>query len=317
MESKVEKIKKLHDLYKEGRISSEIFDRIKAEIIREDTDTAGLPATEPPTPEESRFIEIQQPKQPTGFAGAFKKKTSRKILTPFEPAPFLPQQPEPKKAKRPEPIPADEPDTPLIHSSDSFVDRYRIYFRITAVVLILGAVFYLYNSDKKGVNGYATPQEAAIQHFTGSSESSDLSSLAVYSLENEALALLGDKILQIRKAGDHWIVNKQSILIPDNTPESITLHYLVALKANDIRRAKGLGTPNTIKTLDMLIALDKLPVVTDIRDIRCVLKNSTADCSFCCRKSAPQKITLVNQTGNWLVDEIRDSYIKVDSVTAF
>ena len=316
MESKVEKIKKLHDLYKEGRISSEIFDRIKAEIIRENAENVSFPQQNTNVEPEQEFIQIQQPKPTGGIAGALKKKPVRKPLTPFESAPFVPQSHEPAKPKNPVKS-AETPESPLSHPSESIVDRFRIYFRIAAIVLILGAVFYLYNSNKKEVNSYATPQEAAIQYFTGTSETSDLSSLAVYTLETEALAVLGDKILQIRKAGNHWIINKQSILIPDNTPESITLHYLVALKANDIRRAKGLGTPNTIKTLDVLLAMDKLPSVKEIRDINCVLKNSTAECSFCCRNSGPNRITLINQTGNWLVDELRESYFKVDSLTTF
>lgn len=89
-------------------------------------------------------------------------------------------------------------------------------------------------------------------------------------------------------------------------PEAAVKGYLTALKDKKVDEAKKYGTETTQNMLETLNQLKMLPEVTEIKDIKCNVQDSTATCTFCCMKEGKNELNLVKRGEKWLVNEKKE-----------
>lgn len=89
-------------------------------------------------------------------------------------------------------------------------------------------------------------------------------------------------------------------------PEAAVKGYLTALKDKKVDDAKKFGTETTQNMLETLNQLKMLPEVTEIKDIKCNVQDTTATCTFCCMKEGKNELKLVKRSDKWLVDEKKE-----------
>jgi hypothetical protein len=92
-----------------------------------------------------------------------------------------------------------------------------------------------------------------------------------------------------------------------NTPESVATAYLTALKDKNWAKAKELGTEKTqnyIATFEAPEMESMQPGITEVKDVKCEVTDTSAVCSFCCSSDGKSKINLVKaEDGSWKVDD--------------
>jgi len=89
-------------------------------------------------------------------------------------------------------------------------------------------------------------------------------------------------------------------------PEASVKGYLTALKDKKLDEAKKYGTETTQNMLETLNQLKMLPEVTEIKDIKCNVQDTTADCTFCCMKEGKNELKLVKRGDKWLVHQKKE-----------
>lgn len=89
-------------------------------------------------------------------------------------------------------------------------------------------------------------------------------------------------------------------------PEAAVKGYLTALKDKKVDEAKKFGTETTQNMLETLNQLKMLPEVTEIKDIKCNVQDTTATCTFCCMKEGKNELKLVKRGDKWLVDQKKE-----------
>ena len=98
---------------------------------------------------------------------------------------------------------------------------------------------------------------------------------------------------------------------PDKTtPEYAAKQYLTALKNSDWETAMKYATPESRGPIEMLKSLDADMGITEIRDIKCEVKDSKAMCYFCCSKDSSfnRVLLTLSDKNKWVANRSEDSY---------
>jgi N-acetylneuraminic acid mutarotase len=87
-----------------------------------------------------------------------------------------------------------------------------------------------------------------------------------------------------------------------NTPEYVVKQYLIALKNKEWEKAKEYTTKETTQNLDMMKSSGIDFGITEVKDVKCSVKNNEAVCTFCCSKdSAFYCLDLKMENKKWTV----------------
>gem|GEM_PF-1219926 len=88
--------------------------------------------------------------------------------------------------------------------------------------------------------------------------------------------------------------------------DKVATDYLTALKDKNVTKAKELGTKDTQDMLDALNSMQMLPVIDEVKDVKCTEEGNTAKCTYCCAKDGDNEISLVKEGDKWLVNEKKE-----------
>lgn len=88
--------------------------------------------------------------------------------------------------------------------------------------------------------------------------------------------------------------------------DKVATDYLTALKDKNVTKAKELGTKDTQDMLEAMSSINMLPVVEEVKDVKCTEEGNTATCTYCCSKDGKNSIKLVKEGEKWLVDEKKE-----------
>jgi hypothetical protein len=96
-----------------------------------------------------------------------------------------------------------------------------------------------------------------------------------------------------------------------DTPEDIAKKYLTALKNKDWETALKYATPSTRDQIEMMKSLGTEFGITEIKDIKCEVRDSRAMCTFCCAKDSNfNRILLtLNDKNQWLANQSKGSWL--------
>ena len=88
--------------------------------------------------------------------------------------------------------------------------------------------------------------------------------------------------------------------------DKVATDYLTALKDKNVTKAKELGTKDTQDMLEAMSSINMLPVIDEVKDVKCTEEGNTATCTYCCSKDGKNSIKLVKDGEKWLVDEKKE-----------
>lgn len=91
-----------------------------------------------------------------------------------------------------------------------------------------------------------------------------------------------------------------------NGAEKVATSYLTALKANDVAKAKEFANKEAQELLEMLKSVNMVPVIEDVKDVKCTENGNEATCTYCCTKDGNGQLKLVKEGDKWLVKEFKE-----------
>lgn len=92
-----------------------------------------------------------------------------------------------------------------------------------------------------------------------------------------------------------------------NAAEKTATEYLNALKNKDFKKAKTLATEETATNLDMLESMGADLGLSEVKDVKCIVKEYEATCTFCCSKDTSFKeLKLKKEAGKWLAHQPKE-----------
>jgi hypothetical protein len=87
-----------------------------------------------------------------------------------------------------------------------------------------------------------------------------------------------------------------------DSPQYVARLYLTALKNKDWDEAKKYCSDGAMNNLDAAIRIGMPIEITDVRNIRCKVKDGQAVCTFCCVEGDPQPIVRLSKgTEGWVI----------------
>jgi hypothetical protein len=93
-----------------------------------------------------------------------------------------------------------------------------------------------------------------------------------------------------------------------NPAEKAATEYLNALKNKDFDKAKTLATKETAQNLDMMKSLGTDFGLTEVKDVKCTVKENEATCTFCCTKDTSFKELKLKKEGDkWLAHQPKET----------
>jgi len=93
-----------------------------------------------------------------------------------------------------------------------------------------------------------------------------------------------------------------------NAAEKAATEYLNALKNKDFDKAKTLATKETAQNLDMMKSLGTDFGLTEVKDVKCTVKENEATCTFCCTKDTSFKELKLKKDGDkWLAHQPKET----------
>lgn len=96
--------------------------------------------------------------------------------------------------------------------------------------------------------------------------------------------------------------------------EKAATDYLNSLKSKDFDKAKTLATKETAAYLDMMSQMGGDFGLTEVKDVKCVIKDNDATCTFCCTKDTNFKDLKLKKEGDkWLVHQPKETPPATDS----
>ncbi|MCX7744803.1 MAG: hypothetical protein N2167_09610 [Flavobacteriales bacterium] len=92
-----------------------------------------------------------------------------------------------------------------------------------------------------------------------------------------------------------------------NGPEKVATEYLNALKNKEWDKAKALGNEDTKAKIDGIKGFGGDAGITEVKDVKCEVKENEAECSFCCMKEGgSSKLKLVKEGDKWIVNDKKE-----------
>ncbi len=92
-----------------------------------------------------------------------------------------------------------------------------------------------------------------------------------------------------------------------NGPEKVATEYLNALKNKEWDKAKALGNEDTKAKVDGIKGFGGDAGITEVKDVKCEVKENEAECSFCCMKEGgSSKLKLVKEGDKWIVNDKKE-----------
>lgn len=92
-----------------------------------------------------------------------------------------------------------------------------------------------------------------------------------------------------------------------NGPEKVATEYLNALKNKEWDKAKALGNEETKAKIDGIKGFGGDAGITEVKDVKCEVKENEAECSFCCMKEGgSSKLKLVKEGDKWIVNDKKE-----------
>lgn len=91
-----------------------------------------------------------------------------------------------------------------------------------------------------------------------------------------------------------------------NGASKVATDYLTALKDKNVTKAKELGTKETGEMLDAMSSINMLPVIEEVKDVKCTEEGNTATCTYCCSKDGKNSLKLVKEGDKWLVEDKKE-----------
>jgi len=92
-----------------------------------------------------------------------------------------------------------------------------------------------------------------------------------------------------------------------NGPEKVAIEYLNALKNKEWDKAKALGNEDTKAKIDVFKQFGGDAGITEVKDVKCEVKENDAECSFCCMKEGgSSKLKLVKEGDKWIVNDKKE-----------
>lgn len=102
-----------------------------------------------------------------------------------------------------------------------------------------------------------------------------------------------------------------------NAAEKAATEYLNALKNKDFDKAKTLATKETAQNLDMMKSLGTDFGLTEVKDVKCTVKENEATCTFCCTKDTSFKELKLKKEGDkWLAHQPKETPPATNDTTA-
>ena len=93
--------------------------------------------------------------------------------------------------------------------------------------------------------------------------------------------------------------------------------YLNALKNKDYEKAKSLATKETAANLDMMNSMGADFNLTEVKDVKCTVKENEATCTFCCTKDTSFKELKLKKEGDkWLAHQPKETPPATTDTTA-
>lgn len=92
-----------------------------------------------------------------------------------------------------------------------------------------------------------------------------------------------------------------------NRPEKVATDYLNALKNKEWDKAKEMGNEDTKAKIDGIKGFGGDAGITEVKDVKCEVKDNEAECSFCCMKEGgSSKLKLVKEGDKWIVNDKKE-----------
>lgn len=92
-----------------------------------------------------------------------------------------------------------------------------------------------------------------------------------------------------------------------NGPEKVATEYLNALKNKEWDKAKAMGNEDTKAKVDGIKGFGGDAGITEVKDVKCEVKENEAECSFCCMKEGgSSKLKLVKEGDKWIVNDKKE-----------
>lgn len=89
-------------------------------------------------------------------------------------------------------------------------------------------------------------------------------------------------------------------------PEKVATDYLNALKNKEWDKAKALGNEDTKAKVDGIKSFGGDAGITEVKDVKCDVKETEAVCTFCCMKEGANQIKLVKDGEKWIVNDKKE-----------
>lgn len=101
-----------------------------------------------------------------------------------------------------------------------------------------------------------------------------------------------------------------------NPAEKAATDYLNALKSKDYDKAKSFATKETATYLDMMKSMGTDMSITEVKDVKCTIKENEATCTFCCTKDTSFKELKLKKEGEkWLAHQPKDATLPGNDTT--
>ena len=98
--------------------------------------------------------------------------------------------------------------------------------------------------------------------------------------------------------------------------EKAATEYLNTLKNKDFEKAKTLATKETAAYLDMMKQMGGDFGLTEVKDVKCTVKENEATCTFCCTKDTNFKELKLKKEGDkWLAHQPKETPPTTDTTT--
>lgn len=98
--------------------------------------------------------------------------------------------------------------------------------------------------------------------------------------------------------------------------EKAATDYLNALKAKDYDKAKTLATEETAANLDFMKQMGSDMGLSEVKDVKCVVKEAEATCTFCCTKDTTFKSLTLKKVGEkWLAHQPKETPAPTEDTT--